>query len=167
MVANHHSADFVRLFNRTKRSWPPFDGAPSKTVLFATDLSDSSRIGLTWATRLARTRQARLLIVHVAVPPKYEEGLLYGPLSLDRFDLKAALGTFVPSDPRIPVTHRVLFGDPASEIVRIAEQEHVSLIVLGTHQRSGLRRLLTGSVAESVLRRAPCPVFAFRQVSGE
>lgn len=167
MVTVNHSADFVRLFNPTKWSRLPFIGAATNTILFATDLSESSRIGLTWATRLARSRRARLLIVHVAVPPKCEEGLLHGNLSLDQTNLKAALRTFAPTDPMVPATHHVLFGDPATEIVRIAKQENVSLIVLGTHQRVGLRRLLQGSVAESVLRRAPCPVFAFRQVSDE
>ena len=54
-------------------------------------------------------------------------------------------------------------GDPAGEICRIAAEEGAELIVLGTHGRTGILRLLMGSVAESILRHAPCPVLVYRQ----
>jgi nucleotide-binding universal stress UspA family protein len=53
-------------------------------------------------------------------------------------------------------------GDPAGEIVRIAAEEGVDMIVLGTHGRSGISRMLMGSVAEGVVRRASCPVLVSR-----
>jgi hypothetical protein len=53
-------------------------------------------------------------------------------------------------------------GDPAGEIVRIAAEEGVEMIVLGTHGRSGMTRMLMGSVAEAVVRRATCPVLVYR-----
>ncbi|HTU81831.1 MAG TPA: universal stress protein [Candidatus Acidoferrales bacterium] len=56
-----------------------------------------------------------------------------------------------------------LLGDPKTEIVEYAKRLEPSAIVIGTHGRSGLRRVLMGSVAESVLRRAPCPVITVRQ----
>jgi nucleotide-binding universal stress UspA family protein len=67
-----------------------------------------------------------------------------------------------PTDPSVPFTHRLTMGDPAGEIVRIAAEEGVDMIVLGTHGRSGISRMLMGSVAEGVVRRAPCPVLVYR-----
>ena len=58
---------------------------------------------------------------------------------------------------------RFLLGSPAKEILRFADREHVDLIVLGTHGRTGLSRLLMGSVAEIVVRRATCPVLSLKQ----
>ena len=57
-----------------------------------------------------------------------------------------------PSDPAVPHEHRLLTGDPASEIVRIAQEEGVEMIVMGTHGRTGLMWFLMGSVAEAVVR---------------
>jgi len=54
-------------------------------------------------------------------------------------------------------------GVPFEEIVRVAQEEHVDMIVMGTHGRSGLNRVLLGSVAERVVRLAPCPVLTVRQ----
>ena len=56
-------------------------------------------------------------------------------------------------------------GDPASEIVRIAEEEKADMIVLGTHGRTGMSRLLMGSVAEAVVRRSPSPVLVYRETA--
>jgi len=67
-----------------------------------------------------------------------------------------------PSDPTVAFTHRLTMGDPASEIVRIAVEEGAEMIGLGTHGRSGMTRMLMGSVAEAVVRRAPCPVLVYR-----
>ena len=57
---------------------------------------------------------------------------------------------------------RVHEGDPATQIVRVAQETRCDLIVLGTHGRTGLGRLLMGSVAEQVLRKAPCPVLTVK-----
>jgi len=62
----------------------------------------------------------------------------------------------------VAFTHRLTMGDPAGEIVRIAGEEGAEMIVLGTHGRSGMSRMLMGSVAEAVVRRAPCPVLVYR-----
>ena len=56
----------------------------------------------------------------------------------------------------------MLIGDEAEEIVHLAQEEGYDLIVIGTHGRTGLGRLLMGSVAEKVLRRAPCPVLTIK-----
>ena len=60
------------------------------------------------------------------------------------------------------VTAVSLEGAPSHEIIRYAEREQADLIVLGTHGRSGLKRLLLGSVAEHVVRKAPCAVLTVR-----
>ncbi len=54
-------------------------------------------------------------------------------------------------------------GVPFEEIVRVAKEEHADMIVMGAHGRSGLNRVLLGSVAERVIRLAPCPVLTVRQ----
>ena len=71
----------------------------------------------------------------------------------------------VPTDPQVACEHRLLTGDPAVAIARLAEEEHADLIVMGTHGRTGLTRLLMGSVAEAVVRRAPCPVLTYKQTT--
>ena len=67
--------------------------------------------------------------------------------------------------PDKPVVHefRTLHGDPATEIVRLAEQERVDLIVMATTGRTGLRRVLMGSVAEAIVRQATCPVLSLKE----
>jgi quercetin dioxygenase-like cupin family protein len=67
-----------------------------------------------------------------------------------------------PSDPRIRVEHRLAEGNAAEEILRLGEAMHCDLIVMGSHGRTGLGRLLTGSVAEEVLRKAACPVMVVK-----
>jgi nucleotide-binding universal stress UspA family protein len=63
-----------------------------------------------------------------------------------------------PEEQGVDVEHRLVEGDPAAEILKMAAQTGCDLIVMGTHGRSGLPRWFTGSVAEEVIRHAPCPV---------
>ena len=62
----------------------------------------------------------------------------------------------------LSVSPTVSVGKPAEEILRVAQEEAVDLIVMGTHGRTGLRHVLVGSVAETVMRIAPCPVFTVK-----
>jgi nucleotide-binding universal stress UspA family protein len=62
----------------------------------------------------------------------------------------------------VTVEHHLKEGDPATEILRLAEERKVDVIVMGTHGRTGLGRLLMGSVAEQIVRKAPCPVLTVR-----
>ena len=66
------------------------------------------------------------------------------------------------ADPQLSVEYRVAEGDFAEEILRFAQLVNCDLIVIGTEGRSGLNRFLTGSVAESVIRKAACPVLAVK-----
>jgi len=136
-----------------------------KKILFPTDFSRASDAGLEYASSLARDRDASLLIVHVEEPPSvYGTGeLYYGLPNPDERRLVQMLESVVPTDRQVPCDHRLVSGDPATEIVHLAESEDVDLIVMGTHGRTGLKRLLMGSVAEAVVRRANCPVFTYKQ----
>jgi nucleotide-binding universal stress UspA family protein len=62
----------------------------------------------------------------------------------------------------VQLEYRLGTGDPATEILRLAGETKCDLIVMGTHGRTGLTRLVLGSVAEEVLRQAPCPVLAVK-----
>ncbi len=141
-----------------------------KRILYATDYSEPSQYALHFATSLARDCQAKLLIVHVSDLECYPMGELVdrepGPSAEELKGLEAV----VPDDASVPFEHRAICPPsssenvhPADEIVKLAEQENVYAIVIGTHGRTGLMHLLTGSVAESVMRKAPCPVVTVRK----
>ena len=136
----------------------------AKTIVFPTDFSTASDAALEHAAALAKSSGASLLIVHVEEPPLAYGGgeLYYGLPEPDSARILAMLEDVTPKDVAVPFTHRLTMGDPAGEIVRIAEDEGAEMIVLGTHGRSGMTRMLMGSVAEAVVRRAPCPVLVYR-----
>ncbi len=133
-------------------------------ILFPTDFSTSSDAGLEFASALARDLGAKMIIVHVEEPPVvYGTGeMYYGIPNPDSEALMDMLEAVKPTDPSVPYEHRLVTGDPATEIVRLAEDNDVDMIVMGTHGRTGLRRILMGSVAEAVVRRAACPVLTFK-----
>ena len=141
-----------------------------KQILYATDYSEPSQYALHFAVSLARDCRASLLIIHVSDLECYPAGELVdrkpGPSAEELKRLEAV----VPDDASVPFEHRVICPPsssgnmhPADAIVRLAKQENVHAIVIGTHGRSGLLHLLAGSVAESVMRQAPCPVITVRQ----
>jgi len=138
-----------------------------KTILFPTDFSTASDAALVHAEALARQMNARLLIVHVEEPPLAYGGgeLYYGLPEPSSERILKMLEDVKPSDPSVPYTHRLTMGDPAGEVVRIAEDENAEMIIIGTHGRTGMTRLLMGSVAEAIVRRAPCPVLVYREVA--
>lgn len=132
-------------------------------ILFATDFSESNDGAAEYAVSLARETNAHLYVVHVIEPPTYgpsDHGLL---IDQNASLLRQMLNEVIPRDVEIPHESHTLVGDPAIEIVRYADAEHVDLIVIGTHGRTGLTRMLMGSVAESVLRHASCPVLTFKK----
>lgn len=136
----------------------------AKKILFPTDFSRSSDAGLQYATVLARDTGATLLIAHVEEPPAAYGGgeMYYGILEPDNSELWRMLREVKPTDPAVAFEHRLLRGDPAGEVVQLAEDEQVDMIVMGTHGRTGFKRLLMGSVAEAIVRRATCPVLCLK-----
>ena len=103
--------------------------------------------------------------MHVEEPPLAYGGgeLYYGIPEPNTAALRTMLEKVRPHDPTVKCVHRMETGDPAAEIVRVADEEGVDLIVMSTHGRTGLTRMLMGSVAELVVRRASCPVMTFKQ----
>jgi universal stress protein A len=139
------------------------------TILFPTDFSTASDAALAHATALAKASGATLLIAHVEEPPLAYGGgeLYYGLPEPDSTRILAMLEAVRPADPTVPFVHRLTMGDPAGEIVRLAGDENAEMIVLGTHGRTGLSRVLMGSVAEAVVRHATCPVLVYRETAAK
>ena len=137
---------------------------PIKTILHPTDFSKPSEYALRFACALARDYKARLLLLHVVEPPVYygELGMTV-PLPADFHEgLQNRLSHLAPADCGIPVQTMLVEGNAAREIRRVAEEEHCSLVVLGTHGRTGLSRVLLGSVAEDVVRHSRVPVLTLK-----
>jgi universal stress protein A len=135
-----------------------------QTMLFATDFSECSQCALDFAFALARDRHARLIVLHVATPPPF---VTYGEFEKV---LQQSTGYRRELEEKLRHCQRPNFnaelllkeGDPGDEIIHAAQELGCDLIVIGTHGRTGLERLLLGSVAEKVLRRAPCPVLTVK-----
>lgn len=137
-----------------------------KRILVPTDFSAATYHALAHAVALARLHGAALDLVHIVEPPPevWIGGEVIGwnensPRRVD--DARAALQDLTDEVGihNIPLTLHVLMGPPARGILDAAERVDADLIVMGTHGRTGARRLLVGSVTEKVVQRAPCPVF--------
>ena len=138
---------------------------PIRTILHPTDFSEQAQHAFATACSLARDHAARLIVLYVRAPTTVAYGEL-GPIVPDPIqspaDVSDRLAALHLPDSGVEVEYHVRDGSPAAEIIRLASEEKVNLIVMGTHGRGGLGRLLMGSVAEAVLRRAPCPVLTLK-----
>ena len=116
------------------------------------------------ACALARDYHARLVLLHVVTPPPvvYGEGIVAVDPELLFQEGQGRLERIEIPDALIPVERRIEKGDPAIEILCVAEELPADLIVLGTHGRSGVARMLLGSVAARVVASARCPVMTVR-----
>jgi nucleotide-binding universal stress UspA family protein len=135
---------------------------PIRTIVHPTDFSANSQCAWEMACALARDYGARLLLVHVEPPLPVFSEFAVPPESVDQRALERQLAQIKPTDSKLTVTRTLLVGDEASEINKFAENNLADLIVMGTHGRTGLGRLLMGSVAEMVVRQAPCPVLTVK-----
>ncbi len=137
-----------------------------KSILYPTDFSVEAWTAFEVACALASESGGRLVVLHVQPSPLYMLGGTAGvpplPDEYDRDKLLEQLKSIRPAHAEIAVEHRLEYGEPAEGIIKAAEEIHANLIVMGTHGRTGLRRLLMGSVAERVVRTAPCPVLTVR-----
>jgi nucleotide-binding universal stress UspA family protein len=140
-----------------------------KQIVFPTDFSLASDAALDYATRLAKSFGAKLLIVHVQEPPVlYGEGdFYYGVENPDPQTLAKMLSKLAATDADVAYQHRLLCGDPAHEIVALAKRENAELIVMSSHGRTGISRALLGSVADVVVRHATCPVLVLKRPHGK
>jgi len=132
----------------------------------AVDFSDGSRGALRLAAALARNHDAELFVVHAYIEQVDVVSEVYNVTTAEaarqarqRRDIELERWRQNAHELGAPkVQAAVLLGEPYKAIVEFAGREHLDLIVMGTHGRTGLQHLLVGSVAERVVRLAPCPV---------
>lgn len=136
----------------------------AKRILCPIDFSDFSEAALQYASSLAQEANAMLYLVHVddsQVP--YDAGYAaYVAPPVNPEALMERLVAKKPSREGVRFEHHLLFGHPADAVVEFARQHEVDLIVMGTHGRTGLSRILMGSIAEAIVRRAECPVLTVK-----
>jgi nucleotide-binding universal stress UspA family protein len=140
-----------------------------KKLCCAIDLSEASHAALREATELAHRFGAELELLHVHLNPALSapDGTAMPPSFLDvaSGELQSTVGSWQEEAERAvgrPVHATVLPGAPADEIIRFVREHGQDLLVVGTHGRRGVERLLLGSVAERVVREAPCSVLVVR-----
>jgi nucleotide-binding universal stress UspA family protein len=147
---------------------------PIKKILCPTDFSDPSYGALKTANELALHFSAELIVVHVVSPipviPPSAAPTEFAEFNIPSYQLEMEAMAEKTLDEtvkeRIPdnVASRcfVVQGDPTNEIVRLATDENVDMIVIATHGLTGWRRVIFGSVAGKILRLAPCPVLSLQ-----
>jgi nucleotide-binding universal stress UspA family protein len=134
---------------------------PIRTILHPTDFSEHSDYAFQVSCSLARVCGARLIVLHVAQPPVviYDDAGRLLPQPADfRQAAREKLAALRAREATMAIECRVAEGEASAAIVHTAEAVHADLIVMGTHGRRGLDRLVIGSVAADVLGKAPCPV---------
>lgn len=135
-----------------------------RCILHPTDFSDRSEPAFELACALARDYKADLVVFH-AVDPDFEFAP-EGGMIIDRMEklsnARRQLDRMRSDDPKLRIRLRLVEGYAAWTILEAAREEQADLIVLGTHGRSGVSRVLMGSVAEDILRNALCPVLTVK-----
>ena len=139
-------------------------------ILLPTDFSDHSAASTKYACELATKFDAELYLLHtlehhLSSTPNFGMGLAL-PKYINESKAAAEKALAGVLDPKWSagrkVIQAVVEGSPKVEIIRYASKQNIDLIVLSTHGRTGLPHLMMGSVAESVVRTAPCPVLTVR-----
>jgi len=134
------------------------------------DFSPASRFAMEAASELTWRFGGELTLLHVVerVPRPVASDTLVSPpevLEMTGFELERAVAEWRDAAARIasrPVDYSLVPGDPAAEIARFAGEGRFDLVVMGTHGRTELEHAVLGSVAEKVVREAPCPVLVVR-----
>jgi len=137
-----------------------------RSILVPFDFSEYSEKAFTWALAMAEQWGARLRLLHVVPLPIYSSNVLgvhFNVADVEarlQTDAEARIQEVVSSvgKPAVPVDTQIIRGEPFTDICRVAEQEKIDLIIMGSQGRTGLSHVLLGSVAERVVRYAPCPV---------
>jgi nucleotide-binding universal stress UspA family protein len=138
-----------------------------KKILAPTDFSPSSEAAIDYAVTFAKRFEAEVILIHVIESPAYSV-----TDTLILVDHEAALKTTAEAlmenvyktciEKGLSASRSVVSGTPHREIIKKAEQEKADLIIMGTHGRTGVERLLLGSVAEKVVRLSMIPVLTVR-----
>jgi nucleotide-binding universal stress UspA family protein len=143
-----------------------------KNILVATDFSDCSKAALEYGRALAHVFHARLHVMHVVEVFAIDSvafGTAAATIPMVQAELErsahATLNALLTADDRRDlraVAEVRTIDTPAHAISQYAEEEKIDLVIVGTHGRKGLSHVLLGSVAEKVVRLAPCPVLTVR-----
>jgi Universal stress protein UspA and related nucleotide-binding proteins len=136
-------------------------------ILAAVDFSDCSLDALEYAVQIAKQLKATVTILHVLEPISYGLDLtLIHTAERERTHarIQRELDAFVHAIALegLTVDHAIRGGTPADSVIQFIGENRCDLVVMGTHGRRGLSHLVNGSVAEAVLRRAPCPVLTVK-----
>lgn len=138
-------------------------------ILVPVDFSETSKRALEYANFFAQRFDAKLDVLHVWRPSEYagDEMVVF-----TRSEPELTLSTFLRNHADqqltgflqgVPHSNRMLeSGEPAQVIARVAGEGRYDLVIMGTHGRTGLSHVMMGSVAEKVVRLAPCPVLTYR-----
>lgn len=143
-----------------------------KNVLFATDFSHRSELALPYALSIARNYGSKLIVGHVLAeslgfPTSVREGLTAIGAVAKR-ETPSGLMAIEKRLAHVPHAVETRSGDVWTELAGIICARNIDLIVIGTHGRTGARKVLVGSVAEQIFRHSPCPVLTIGpQVAGE
>ncbi len=136
---------------------------PIHRILHPTDFSDRSDSAFQVACALARDHNAPLIVLHVQPSSQIFSSEGFHTTTTGDIDSpQRRLRSVQPFDPAVKIEHQLVEGDPATEILRVAKESGCDLIVMGTHGWTGLSRLLMGSVAGEVVRKAACPVLTVK-----
>ena len=145
-----------------------------KRILVPSDFSECSDAAVRYGLELARKFGATLHLLHVVQDPATQPWAAEGfavPLleAVEQWqkDAKVRLTNSIPPEDRRNAIVTSTIASPFSEILRYAAENEIDLIVMGTHGRGGVSHMLLGSIAEKVVRRAPCPVLTVRQPEHE
>jgi nucleotide-binding universal stress UspA family protein len=140
-----------------------------QTLVHPTDFDEPSKEAFRVARSLAEALGATLVVFHVVPPPAIvtQDGrVIRNPYDAEPIDLWAEYRTFQADTPKVPVQYSVVVGDSSAAKAllkeKIREAGEGVLVVMGTHGRRGLSRLLWGSKAEEVVRESPCPVLVVK-----
>lgn len=140
-----------------------------KTIVVPWDFSKMCEQALVEALDIAQNPD-QVRVIHVTpYPSAVEPSIVWGTYSEEniRNNLQKSFLEEVPTEKYPNVQFTALFGDPGSEITRFAKDVGAGLIVIPSHGRTGVKRFLLGSVAERVVRLAPCPVLVLRDEGGD
>jgi len=142
------------------------------TILVPTDFSEYSRQALSYAEMVAKTFDAKIVLIHVIDTVSYmvAESVQWTEVyaRLEATIQPMLDGLIREAEKRgVAAKSKLTQGVPYDQIVKTAENVNADLIVMATHGRTGMRHVLLGSVAERVVRLAPCPVLTVRSRGGE
>ena len=133
-----------------------------KKILCPIDFSESNAAVNRYASLLAKSANAEIVYIHVSLPEVPYGSYTYVAVETDEAHELEKLKKIRPTEDGVDASYVVEFGGAAEKIVEYANENNIDLILMGTHGRTGLKRVIMGSVAEAVVRKADCPVLTLK-----